>query len=89
MSTPPYEWDPAKDALNREKHGLSFADFIGFDAEPMVVEDERRIYPERRFLAFGTINGKPHCIVYVRRGGYARLISFRRAHDKEMRRHVG
>lgn len=81
------EFDPAKDAANRAKHGLSLADFEGFDAEPVVNEDDRFDYGEKRFIARGRIAGVPHAIVYTRRGDVMRLIGFRRAHDKELRRY--
>ena len=81
------EFDAAKDAANVEKHGLSLFDFGGFDAEPVVLVDDRSDYGEQRFRAFGRIDGVGHCLVYTLRSGVIRLISFRRARDKEMRRH--
>jgi uncharacterized DUF497 family protein len=35
------EFDPTKDAINIVKHGLSLADFVGFDATPSAVVDAR------------------------------------------------
>lgn len=80
-----FEFDPDKDARNLEKHQLSLGDFTGFDAGPVVVADDRRDYGEERFRAFGLIDGKPHSIAFTVRGGAMRLISFRRAHAKELR----
>ena len=82
-----FEFDPDKDARNKEKHQLSLADFSGFDADPLVIEDDRRDYGEQRFRAFGLIDGKPHSIAFTVRGNAMRLISFRRAHAKELRRY--
>ncbi len=81
------EFDPAKDAINIAKHGLSLADFVGFDAKPSVVVDERFNYEEDRFQARGRIDGIGYCVVYVETDIGIRVISFRRAHDKEMRRY--
>ena len=81
-------FDPAKDALNIAKHGLSLADFAGFDAQPVVMVDDRFDYGETRFRAFGRIDGVGHCVVYTLAGEELRLISFRRAHEKEMRRYA-
>ena len=81
------EFDPEKDEENRRKHGISLADFEGFDAEPEVLSDERQDYREPRFRAFGRIDGKGHCLAFTMRDGAMRLISFRRAHEKEMRRY--
>lgn len=81
------EFDPAKDAENRAKHGLSFGDFQGFDNEPLVLIDDRFDYGEQRYRAIGRISGKGHCLVFTTRGGTMRLISYRRAREKEMRAH--
>jgi len=81
------EFDPAKDATNRAKRGLSLADFQGFDSVPVVVVDDRKDYGEVRYRAFGRIGGKGHCLVFTYRGEKMRLISFRRAREKEMRRY--
>ncbi len=35
------EFDPVKDATDVAKHGLSLAEFVGFDAVPTVMTDDR------------------------------------------------
>ncbi len=80
-------FDPAKDAINIAKHGFSLGDFGGFDAAPSVLIDDRFDYGETRYQARGRIDGKGYCVVYTVSSGALRLISFRRAHEKEMRRH--
>ena len=80
-------FDPEKDAANFAKHGLSLADFAGFDAEPVVIADARFDYGETRFVALGRIDDLPHAVVYTRRGETMRVIGFRRAHAKELRRY--
>ncbi len=35
------EFDPTKDAANIARRGLSLADFAGFDADPVVIVDDR------------------------------------------------
>lgn len=82
-------FDPDKDATNLVKHGLSLSAFAGFDALPMVAIaiDDRKDYGETRYQARGRIDGVGYCIVYVETDIGIRLISFRRAHEKEMRRH--
>ncbi len=80
-------FDPAKDAANVAKHGLSFADFTGFDAEPVIVADNRYEYGEDRFRAFGRVGGEARCLVFTVRDGQVRAISYRAAHAKEMRRY--
>lgn len=80
-------FDPAKDAINIEKHGLSFADFEGFDAAPRVIVDDRADYRETRYRAFGRVDGAGCCLVFTVRDNQVRAISLRRAHEKEMRRY--
>ncbi len=80
------EWDNAKDAENLVKHRLSLSAFVGFDEEAAVSIDERYDYGEVRYRAFGRIDGIGHCLVFTIRDNKRRLISFRRARDKEMRR---
>ena len=50
-----YAWDPAKDALNRRKHGLSLADGIPAledpDGETWI--DNRFDYDEERMITLG------------------------------------
>lgn len=80
-----YDFDPAKDVLNLEKHLISLA-----RADDLEVE---AIWPdacqwEARWRAFGTINGKFFCLIFTVRDGRRRAISLRRAHKKEYGRHV-
>lgn len=81
------EWDPVKDAENLAKHELSFSEYVGFDATPFITIGDSESYGEVRYRAFGRIAGLGHCLVFTMRDGKQRLISFRRAHDKEMHRY--
>jgi uncharacterized protein len=83
----PFEFDPVKDAANIAKHGLSLDEFDGFDAEPVVLVDDRYDYGEIRYQAFGRVRGEGRCLVYMEREGRLRLISYRPAHAREMRRY--
>jgi len=83
-----FAFDPAKDAANIAKHGLSLADAAGFElAGAVVVADDRADYGEGRFRAFGRVDGEARCLVFAVRGTTIRPISYRRAHEKEMRRY--
>ena len=82
------EFDPRKNAENVAKPGLSFDDFKGWDSEAAAtIEDTRFDYGEVRWIELGRIDGVPHAIVYTVRDSAVRLISFRRAHEEEIRRH--
>ena len=51
-----YEFDPAKDESNFDKHGLSLADADGFEwGTAAIREDTRKQYVEPRFEATGLI----------------------------------
>jgi uncharacterized DUF497 family protein len=81
------EFDPAKDATNIAKHGVSLS--RAADLEILVfLEDDRNEYGEVRYRAWGRIDGKGYSPAFADRDGRIRAISLRRAHKKEMRRHV-
>lgn len=82
-----FTFDPVKDAANIAKHGLSLADFRGFDTDPVVRADSRYDYGELRYRAYGRIGHRGFCVVFTVRDETMRVIGFRRAHDKEMRRY--
>lgn len=82
------EFDPAKDEANLAKHGLSLAVAADLDLlTATVLIDARQNYGEPRFRAFGRIGGIGYCLAFTVRGTTVRPISFRRAHEKEMKRY--
>jgi uncharacterized protein len=52
-----------------------------------VVEDGRFDYGETRWIALGRVGGEPRALVFTLSGTRMRLISYRRAHEEELRRH--
>ena len=81
-----YTWDPDKDALNRSKHGVGFAEIVRIDwTSVREVEDRRYDYGERRWRAIGKIDGRLHVLVYTVRGDVIRVISLRKANAREAR----
>lgn len=81
------EFDPAKDAANVQKHGISLAraaDFTTLD----VKRDERFAYGELRYRGWGRIDGELYCLAFTWRGTRVRAISLRRAHQREYDRHA-
>jgi uncharacterized DUF497 family protein len=79
------EFDPAKDAANVEKHGVSPP---AAELEIVAVtENSRPEERERRFRLYGLLDGEPHCAVLTWRDGTARAISLRRANRMERKRH--
>ncbi len=65
-----------------------FSDAEYFDWETsLVLEDTRRDYGEKRFVALGSIGRRIHVMVFSPRGGAVRLISLRKANKKEIKRY--
>jgi uncharacterized DUF497 family protein len=83
-----YSFDPAKADLNKTLHGVDFANARYFDWEnALVIEDVRRDYGERRYIALGTIGERVHVMVFSPRAGTVRLISLRKANKREVARY--
>ena len=85
------EFDGVKNDENRLKHGLPLAaaDFL-FDGPYVEEEDARVDYSETRFVATGPVARLDNriCVaVYTWRDGIRRVISFRRANDREIRKY--
>jgi len=79
-----FEWDEAKRAANLAKHSVDFAEAEEFDWESAVIDrDRRRDYGEDRFRAIGFIGERLHVLIYTERGQSTRVISLRKANDKE------
>lgn len=79
------EFDPAKDVVNRDKHGVSLSRFIDLERAVFIADDR---YAEPRFRVYGLIDGEWYCAAITMRAGAFRVISLRRARSKEVKRHV-
>ncbi|MGR3492978.1 MAG: BrnT family toxin [Shimia sp.] len=83
---PTYEWDADKAVLNEAKHGVPFEQVKGFDwAKARQREDTRYDYGETRFQAVGPIGGRLHVLIYALRDSNIRVISLRKANQRETR----
>jgi uncharacterized protein len=83
------EFDPAKNARNIRERGIGFERFADMDLETAVaVDDVRADYGERRLRLFGKIDNRLHVAVITYRGEKVRVISLRRANQREERRHA-
>ena len=81
------EFDPSKEETNIAKQYVSLA--RAADLEILAVKPDTRFdYGEDRFRAWGLIDGEYYCLVFATRDERVRAISLRRAHDKEIKRHV-
>ncbi len=66
---------------------LALAASFDFKAA-VIVPDDRHAYGETRLRGFARIDGEARCLVFIVAGpSCIRVISYRRAHEKEMKRH--
>ncbi len=84
-----FDFDPTKDRLNTQKHGLSLAlaASLEWDAALLWIDD-RRDYGESRVLALAPKTGIVYYVAFVDRGEVRRIISLRRANRREVKRYV-
>lgn len=83
------EFDPAKDAANQEKHGLSLAVASALDwDEALVWVDDRHEYGELRMIALAPDTGILYYVAFVDRDDARRIISLRKANRREVRHYV-
>lgn len=80
-------FDPAKDAINREKHKLplAFGERIFEDGDHLILPSIREIDGEARFKVIGTVEGKLFTGVFTWRNNLPRFISVRRSNKGEER----
>ena len=83
------EFDPAKDASNQEKHGLSLAVASALDwDEALVWVDDRYEYGELRMIALAPDTGILYYVAFVDRDDARRIISLRKANRREVKHYV-
>jgi uncharacterized DUF497 family protein len=79
-------FDPVKNERNIQLRGLDFALVADFEwATAVMVEDLRKDYGERRFLALGRIGERLHALVFTPRANSLHVISLRKANDRELK----
>jgi len=78
-------YDSAKNDSNITKHGLSLseANLIDWDSAISWV-DHRKNYGEERRVALALIKKRLYCVVYVELKMSIRIISLRKANNREM-----
>jgi uncharacterized protein len=81
-------YDPTKNERNIRERGLSFDRAADFDFETAVIDlDRRRDYGETRVVALGFLEDRLYSLCYVETRSGIRVISFRRANSRELRRY--
>lgn len=81
------DFDPVKDAVNREKHGLSlaFGARVFGDPDHLIIPSIRDVDGEERFKIIGLVERRLFTAVFVWRNGKPRFISVRRSNAGEDR----
>ena len=83
-----FEWDPAKDLVNRRKHGLSFkeaSELFSSGLDYLEIFDESHSDDEERFIAIGPIRRGVIVVIHTEpRGETIRIINARPATKSEM-----
>lgn len=81
-------YGPAKNAINIELRGLSFEPVANFDFQTAVFAvDDRHDYGEIRYRGLGFMEERLYSLVFVETTKGIRVISFRKANKREVRRY--
>ena len=81
------EFDAAKRAATLGARGLDMASRVEevLTGATLTVEDDRRRYGEDRFITIGFLDGAMVVVVWTPRNGAYRVISMRKADERERR----
>ena len=79
-----FAWDPRKSTANRIKHGIDFETAQGLWLDENRIEIEAPHPVEDRTILIAALQGKLWTAVYTVRDESIRLISVRRARQKEV-----
>ena len=79
-----FTWSEAKRAANLKAHGLDFVDVPRvFEGVTYTFEDDLFSYAEQRFVTLGLLAGIPVSVVHTETDHEIRIISFRKATNRE------
>ncbi len=82
-------FDPAKDALNVKKHGISLSQAESADwADALEWVDLRFDYGEQRMASLVPLDGRIYFVAFVDRAVTRRVISLRKANIREVKRYA-
>ena len=81
------EYDSKKQQAALDQRGLDFEDAPAVFNGPRRItwEDTRKEYGERRYITMGELAGRLVVIVHTERSGGIRIISMRKANEREQR----
>ena len=84
-----FEFDKNKSIRNKQKHQIDFIEAQLLWNDPDRLEIPAKTTDEERYLVLGKINDKVWFAVVTYRDKATRIISVRRARDKEVRLYEG
>ena len=79
----PYDWDENKRDETLRLRGLDFALVHRIDWDT-AIHDRQQRGGEARYSSLAILDGRLHNVVWTRREPYTRIISFRKANNREM-----
>ncbi|WP_217126750.1 BrnT family toxin [Hydrogenophilus thiooxidans] len=83
------EFDPVKRAKTLIERGLDFARAAEvFAGHHFTAEDLQENYGERRYITVGKLDGRMVVMVWTPRGEARRIISMRKANEREQKRYA-
>ncbi len=82
-----YEWEEAKRKSNIARHGVDFTVMEAFRWDTAIINPDDRT-SEPRWVAYGFIGVRLYVVVFTERGDNIRIISLRKANQREERRYV-
>ncbi len=84
-----FEFDADEQKANLLKHGIDLRDaaIIFLDPFRLDLPDTRQDYGEERRVTVGEVFTRVWVVVYTRRADAVRLISARKAHEREQKRY--
>ena len=81
-----FTWSERKRSLNSKQHGLDFVDAPSiFTGLTFTFEDDRFSYQEQRYVTLGLLAGIPISVLHTETTHEIRIISFRKATQREAR----
>ncbi len=82
-----FEWDEQKREANLAKHGVDFRRMPQLFGGPTIeIIDGRKDYGETRINCLGEIEGRVYAVAYTWRGATRRIISARKANEREQKK---
>ena len=82
-------FDPRKNERNIRERGLSFEMAAEFEFERAFIQvDLRHEYGEAQSVALGRLHGRLHVLCFAETADGIRVVSFRKASDREVKRYA-